>query len=62
MLLTTWCWGTRRPTALTLGHPFSKWWVPSYLCLRDSLVWVGTISRDVSGEDHSFPPFLVLGC
>lgn len=62
MLPTTWCWGTRRPTALTLGHPSSKWWAPSYLCLRDALVWVGTISRAASGGYSSFfPLFLFWG-
>lgn len=61
MLPTTWCWGTRRSTALTLGHPSSKWWAPSYLCLRDPLVWVGTISRAASRGDHSFSPLSCFG-
>lgn len=59
MLPTTWCWGTRRPTALTLGPPSSKWWAPSYLCLRDPLVWVGTISRADSG---GYLSFFLLSC
>lgn len=61
MLPTTWCWGTRRPTTLILGHPSSKWWAPSYLCLRDPLVWVGTSSRAASGGYRSFLPLSCCG-
>lgn len=56
--LTTWCWGTRRPTTLTQRCPSCRWWRPTPASCPRGLLVCG-LGRELWCKGLAlFPPFL----